>query len=70
MPTHYDTLGILRGSSLAEIKAAYRALALKCHPDKAHGLPPIEVSKRESRFKVISSAYEILSDPVRRASYD
>ncbi|MBV8066616.1 MAG: molecular chaperone DnaJ [Candidatus Eremiobacteraeota bacterium] len=67
MPTkdYYDVLGISRDASGDEIKRAYRALARKHHPDVSH-----DKSKAEHHFKEINEAYEILSDPHKRAQYD
>ncbi len=60
----YEVLGVARDASADEIKRAYRALARQHHPD-ANPDPAAE-----ARFKEISQAYEILSDPDRRANYD
>jgi molecular chaperone DnaJ len=67
MPTtdYYDILGVSRGASGEEIKQAYRALAREHHPDVAR-----DKSKAEHRFKEINEAYEVLSDPQKRAQYD
>jgi molecular chaperone DnaJ len=67
MPTtdYYDTLGVARGASGDDIKAAYRALARQHHPDVAE-----DKSEAEHRFKAINEAYEVLSDPQKRAQYD
>src|SRR5580698_605334 len=67
MPTkdYYDILGVAPDASGEEIKRAYRALARQHHPDVAH-----DKSKAEHRFKEINEAYEVLSDPDKRAQYD
>jgi molecular chaperone DnaJ len=62
---YYESLGIDRGASLDDIKKAYRKIALKCHPDRNPG-----DKAAEERFKEASEAYQILSDPDRRAQYD
>jgi len=61
----YEILGVKKNASDAEIKKAYRKLARKHHPD----VNP-EDSAAEARFKEITAAYNILSDPQRRAEYD
>jgi len=67
MPTrdYYDVLGIARGASSDEVKRAYRALAREHHPDVSD-----DKSAAEHRFKEINEAYEVLSDPGKRAQYD
>ena len=61
---YYHTLGIDRHSTDDEIKKAYRKLALKYHPDKN------KQPGAEERFKEIAEAYEVLSDPNKRAAFD
>lgn len=61
---YYEVLEITRNASLADIKTAYRQMALKFHPDRN---PDHEA---EDKFKAASEAYEVLSDPERRAVYD
>lgn len=61
----YEILGIKKGSTEAEIKTAYRKLALKWHPDKHKG-----EKDAETKFKEINVAYEILSDKQKRQQYD
>jgi molecular chaperone DnaJ len=60
----YSLLGISRDASEAQIKKAYRKLAMECHPDRN---PSPEA---EARFKEITEAYEVLCDPQKRAAYD
>ncbi|CAL1148626.1 unnamed protein product, partial [Cladocopium goreaui] len=63
----YDVLGVDKNASEQEIKKAYKRAAVKFHPDKA---PESERPQYEERFKRISRAYEILSDPEKRRAYD
>ena len=67
MPTKdfYETLGVSRSANADEIKRAYRALARKHHPDVSENK-----AEAEHRFKEINEAYEVLSDPQKRAQYD
>jgi molecular chaperone DnaJ len=62
---HYTTLGVDRGASEDDIKRAYRRLARQYHPDTNKHDPAAE-----ERFKEISRAYEVLSDPHKRRNYD
>ncbi len=62
---YYKILGVPRGSSADEIKSAYRKLAMQYHPDRNPG-----DKQAEDRFKEINEAYQVLSDPQKRARYD
>jgi molecular chaperone DnaJ len=62
---YYEVLGVERDASDAEIKKAFRALAMKYHPDKNPG-----DAAAEERFKEANEAYDVLSDPDRRAAFD
>jgi molecular chaperone DnaJ len=62
---YYATLGVARTATPEEIKKAYRKKALECHPDRNQGNP-----KAEAEFKLVSEAYEVLSDENRRRVYD
>ena len=63
---YYEVLGVSKGASADEIKKAYRSLAKKYHPD----LHPDNREEAEAKFKEISEAYEVLSDPDKRSRYD
>ena len=62
---YYAILGVSRDATLEEIKKAYRGLALKYHPDRNPG-----DKEAEEKFKEISEAYAVLSDPEKRRAYD
>ncbi len=64
MADHYETLGVSRDASEQEIKKAYRKLAMQLHPDRN---PSPEAAER---FKEVTHAYDVLSDPQQRQEYD
>lgn len=59
---HYETLGVERGATAEEIKAAWRRASSQAHPDRAGG--------SAERQQAVNKAYEVLSDAERRAAYD
>lgn len=64
MPDHYEVLGVSRDATEEQIKKAYRKLARELHPD----MNPSEAE--QEKFKAVTHAYEVLSDPEQRAQYD
>lgn len=67
MPTkrdYYEVLGLKKGASTADIKAAYRKMAMQYHPDRN------KEKDAETKFKEINEAYQVLSDDKKRQTYD
>ncbi|MES2074796.1 MAG: DnaJ domain-containing protein [Pseudomonadota bacterium] len=64
MENLYNVLGVAPNASDEEIKKVYRSLAMRFHPDRN------DAPGAEARFKSITKAYEILSDPVKRDEYN
>ena len=62
---YYEVLGLERDASEADVKKAYRRLAMKFHPDRNPDDP-----SAEEKFKEASEAYEVLSDPSKKGTYD
>lgn len=67
---YYKILGVEKDADERVIKKAYRKMALQCHPDKNRGLEEDEQKKMEAKFKDVTEAYEILSDPEKRRQFD
>jgi DnaJ-class molecular chaperone len=61
---YYDVLGVSKSATAAELKSAYRKLALEWHPDRNKS------SEAEAKFKEINEAYQVLSDPKKKTNYD
>jgi DnaJ-class molecular chaperone len=61
---YYDVLGVSKTASAAELKSAYRKLALQWHPDRN------KTPEAETKFKEINEAYQVLSDPKKKSTYD
>lgn len=64
---YYEILGVQRDATVPQLKKAYRSLALRNHPDR---VPEEQKKEAEERFKEISEAYAVLSDPQKRKMYD
>src|SRR5262245_16329690 len=64
---YYEILGVPKEATIQDIKKKYRSLALKFHPDR---VPEAEKKQSEEKFKEISEAYGVLSDPKKRQMYD
>src|SRR3954447_9898771 len=62
---YYEILGVSRTADGAELKSAFRKLAMQHHPDRNGGC-----EEAAGRFKELNEAYSILSDPQKRAAYD
>ena len=61
----YEVLGVGRDATEKEVKKAYKRLAMKYHPDRTKGDDALE-----EKFKEVKEAYEILSDPQKKAAFD
>jgi molecular chaperone DnaJ len=64
---YYEVLGLSKNATADEVKKAYRNLALKYHPDR---VTSDKKKEAEEKFKEISEAYEVLTDPNKRTNYD
>src|SRR3989344_4633427 len=61
---YYETLGVIKSASASDIKKAYRKLALEYHPDRNKS------KEAHEKFKEVTKAYEVLSDPKKKQMYD
>lgn len=67
---YYEVLGVEKNATADDLKKAYRKLAVKYHPDKQQGKSDAEKKEAEEKFKEAAEAYNVLSDPDKRARYD
>lgn len=67
---YYAILGLDKSASQGDIKKAYHKVAIKCHPDKQRNKSKAEQELAEEKFKLVSEAYEVLSDDSKRKVYD
>jgi len=65
---YYEVLGVQKNASVDDVKKAYRQLVMQHHPDRV--ADPSKKKEAEERFKEISEAYAVLSDPQKRQLYD
>ncbi|KAA8900809.1 putative DnaJ chaperone [Sphaerosporella brunnea] len=68
-PDYYAALNISPSATPAQIRTAYKRVALKTHPDRVSHNDPTRAA-RTRQFQLVNDAYYVLSDPVRRADYD
>ena len=67
---YYEVLGVAKNASEQEIKAAYKKMAIKYHPDRQSGKSDAEKAEAEAKFKEAAEAYDVLHDPQKRQRYD
>ncbi|OIP15723.1 MAG: molecular chaperone DnaJ [Comamonadaceae bacterium CG_4_9_14_3_um_filter_60_33] len=70
MKDHYADLGLRPSATLAEIKKAYRQQAAIHHPDRHSAAKAADAADVGARFRLVQTAYEVLSDPDKRKAYD
>ena len=64
---YYEVLGVNKNATDDELKKAYRKMAIKYHPDRQQGKSDAEKKEAEEKFKEAAEAYDVLSDPNKRA---
>ncbi|MBR6947767.1 MAG: DnaJ domain-containing protein, partial [Muribaculaceae bacterium] len=64
---YYEVLGVDKNATADDLKKAYRKLAIQYHPDKQQGKSDEEKKAAEEKFKEAAEAYNVLSDPEKRA---
>lgn len=67
---YYKILKVNHNANDEELKRAYKRLAMKWHPDKNHQQHHVSKDEAEAKFKQVSEAYDVLSDPKKRQIYD
>ena len=65
---YYEVLGVEKNATADDLKKAYRKLAIQYHPDKQQGKSDAEKKAAEEKFKEAAEAYNVLSDPDKRAA--
>jgi len=69
-PDYYAVLGVVEDASREEIRAAYRRLVKRWHPDRWSGAPPVARERAERRMRRLTAAYAVLGHEARRRDYD
>lgn len=67
---YYEVLGVAKNATEQEIKAAYKKMAIKYHPDRQGDKSDAEKKEAEAKFKEAAEAYDVLHDPQKRQRYD
>ncbi len=70
MATHYELLGLTPSASPEEVRAAYRALARRYHPDTQHDVDAATAARSRQTMAALNAAWAVLGDPARRRAYD
>ncbi|HEX7277769.1 MAG TPA: DnaJ domain-containing protein, partial [Acidimicrobiales bacterium] len=70
MATHYELLGLPPDASQDEVRAAYRALARRHHPDTQYDVDAATADRSRQTMAALNAAWAVLGDPARRQAYD